>query len=64
MAKDAIILLDLYKAEVGMDEREYTFVKGLLNTAFQEGVLHQLQKDINRLKPINNEQDNNIQHLC
>lgn len=64
MAKDSINLLDLYKAEVGMDERDYTFVKGLLNTAFQEGVLHQMEKNINLLKSINNEQDNNIQHLC
>lgn len=55
MAKDAIRLLDLYKVEVGMDDNAYTFVKILLNTAFQEGVLHQMQKDINRLKSIHNE---------
>ena len=64
MAKDAIALLDLYKAEVGMDECDYTFMKGLLNTAFQEGILFQMQKDINRIKSISNEQDNTIQHCC
>lgn len=63
MVKDAINLLDLYKAEVGMDERDYTFVKDLLNTAFQEGILFQMQKDINRIKSISNEQDNIIQHF-
>jgi DNA gyrase inhibitor GyrI len=40
----AIMLLDLYKEHVGMPENIYDYVKGLLGTAFQEGILCEMQK--------------------
>ena len=64
MVKHSIDLLDLYRIEVGMNEQDYTFMRGLLNTAFQEGKLYQLQLDLNRLNVIENEQDNIVRNLC
>lgn len=59
--KDTLFLLDLYKSSVGMTDNTYDFVKGLLSTAFQEGILYQLTEDYNTLRT-NNHVSNSIQH--
>lgn len=64
MPKEAIALLELYKASTGLPERDFEFVLGLLKTAFQEGVLHQLQININNLNTSDNAKDDIIQHCC
>lgn len=58
--KDAIFLLDLYKESIGMPDDVYDYVKGLFGTAFQEGILYQLDKDVNQIK--NNIHGNTIRH--
>lgn len=58
--KDAIFLLDLYKESIGMPNDVYDYVKGLFSTAFQEGILYQLDKDIN--EKINKIHGNSFQH--
>lgn len=58
--KNAILLLDLYKMSVGMSDDVYDCVKGFLDTAFQEGVIYQLDKDVNEIK--NKIHGNTIQH--
>lgn len=47
--KNAIFLLDLYKESIGMPNDVYDYVKGLFSTAFQEGILYQLDKDTNEI---------------
>jgi hypothetical protein len=58
--KNAIFLLDLYKESIGLPDNVYDYVKGLFNTAFQEGILYQLDKDVNQIK--NNIHGITIQH--
>lgn len=58
--KNTIFLLDLYKESIGMPDDVYDYVKGLFSTAFQEGILYQLDKDVNQIK--NNIHGNIIQH--
>ncbi len=58
--KNAIYLLDLYKEGIGMPDNVYDYVKGLFSTAFQEGILYQLDKDTNEI--INKIHGNSIQH--
>ena len=58
--KNAIFLLDLYKESIGMPDDVYDYVKGLFSTAFQEGILYQLDKDTNEI--INKIHGNTIQH--
>jgi hypothetical protein len=58
--KSALFLLDFYKMSVGMSDDVYGCVKGLLDTAFQEGVLYQLDKDVNDIKSTIH--GNTIQH--
>lgn len=43
-----------------MPDNVYDYVKGLFSTAFQEGILYQLDKDVNQIK--NNIHGNTIQH--
>ncbi len=59
--KDTLFLLDLYRTSVGMEDNTYDFVKGLLSTAFQEGILYQLTEDCNTFKT-NNHVSNPIQY--
>ena len=33
-----------------MPDNVYDYMKGLFNTAFQEGILYQLEKDANQIK--------------
>lgn len=58
--KNTIFLLDLYKESIGIPDDVYDYVKGLFSTAFQEGILYQLDKDVNQIK--NNIHGNTIQH--
>jgi hypothetical protein len=58
--KNAIFLLDLYKESIGMPNDVYDYVKGLFSTAFQEGILYQLDKDTNEI--INKIHGNSFQH--
>ena len=44
-----------------MEGNTYDFVKGLLSTAFQEGILYQLTEDCNTFKT-NNHVSNPIQY--
>lgn len=55
---NAIFLLDLYKKTMGMTDTQYEYVKDLLNTAYQEGILYQLAEDT--FKPSN--YGNTFQH--
>ena len=43
-----------------MPDDVYDYVKGLFGTAFQEGILYQLDKDVNQIK--NNIHGNTIRH--
>ena len=58
--KNAIFLLVLYKESIGIPENIYEHMMGLLSTAFQEGILYQLDKDITEI--INKIHGNTIQH--
>lgn len=58
--KNAIFLLDLYKEGIGIPDDVYDYVKGLFSTAFQEGVIYQLEKDIERTNKLH--YGNIIQH--
>lgn len=56
-------LLDLYKENVGLSERDYDFVARLLETAFQEGRLDRIKEEYNRLNPNDNAEKHTIQHI-
>ena len=58
--KNAIYLLDLYKESIGIPDNVYDYVKDLFSTAFQEGILYQLDKDTNEI--INKILGDTIQH--
>lgn len=56
-------MLTLYSEAVGMNERDFHFVKRLLMTAFHEGRLDRLQEELN-LKIDEDGKTNTLQHLC
>lgn len=63
MPDKATMLLTLYSEAVGMNERDFHFVKRLLVTAFHEGRLDRLQEELN-LKIDEDGKTNTLQHLC